>query len=492
MFLLETENGKGDLYISEYKGSRWVNLKKLDKSINAKYQEIKGACFAENGKAIYFSSNREGGMGGFDLFVSRESENGRSWKNPENLGGTINTKNDEVTPFMYPDESSFYFSSDGHNSMGGFDVFRSTITGEYAWGKPENLGYPVNSTADDLFFVQQTNKKHSFLSSNRVKNASVGNLDIITVFKPDRINPLSMLKGKIIVRSNGEAIPVKLRVTEKANGNQISHVYNPTLETGDYFVILAPRKVYNVVIEAQGGYNYEMEISIPEDTYTFDLNKEIEIQSVNLFGDNVGEQALMKADTSYMTSIGDLGESRDLKYDALILFMERAVDAQERERFASLDELDSDLLDPKSAKDPYYTPLIDRMADIFERGDFASLKDVGKPIVKNDLRFFGKIIGKQQIVGNYSINYPTDSVAVPSILERDFNQLAELLAKDKTLNMEITYTETSSNLNNKRAENIYGYMTNKNRIISGQINQKSNSDSEMEEGVFLKIYIEKN
>ncbi|MFT5915350.1 MAG: tetratricopeptide (TPR) repeat protein [Flammeovirgaceae bacterium] len=491
LFIRDNE-GKGDLYISEYKGSRWVNLKKLDRSINAKYQEIKGACFTENGKAIYFSSNREGGMGGFDLFVSRESENGKSWKKPENLGNTINTRYDEVTPFMYPDESSFYFSSDGHNSMGGFDVFRTNITEEYTWGKPENLGYPVNSTADDLFFVQQTNKKHSFLSSNRVKNASVGNLDIITVFKPDRINPLSMLKGRIIVRRNGEQVFVKLRVTEKATGNPVSHVYNPTLESGDYFVILAPRKVYNIVIEANGGYNYEMEISIPEDTYTYNLNKEIEIESVSLFGDKVGEQALMTSDTSYMTSIDDSRGSRDLKYDALLLFMERAVDAQERERFASLDELDSDLLDPKSAKDPYYTPLIDRMADIFERGDFASLRDLGKPIVISNIRLFGRIIGNQQIVGNYTIPYTKGSVTIPANLEGDFNQLAQLLTKDKDLKMEIIYTEISSAINNERADNIYGYMTGKNRVISSQINQKSNSNSEMEEGISLKIYIEKN
>jgi hypothetical protein len=320
----------------------------------------------------------------------------------------------------------------------------------------------------------------------------VGNLDIITVFKPDRINPLSMLKGRIIVRRNGEQVFVKLRVTEKATGNPVSHVYNPTLESGDYFVILAPRKVYNIVIEANGGYNYEMEISIPEDTYTYNLNKEIEIESVSLFGDKVGEQALMTSDTSYMTSIDDSRGSRDLKYDALLLFMERAVDAQERERFASLDELDSDLLDPKSAKDPYYTPLIDRMADIFERGDFASLRDLGKPIVISNIRLFGRIIGNQQIVGNYTIPYTKGSVTIPANLEGDFNQLAQLLTKDKDLKMEIIYTEISSAINNERADNIYGYMTGKNRVISSQINQKSNSNSEMEEGISLKIYIEKN
>lgn len=489
LFFMGNNENKGDLYISEYKGSRWTNIKKLDKSINAKYQEIKGACFAENGKAIYFSSNREGGFGGFDLYISRETENGKGWLAPENLGETINTKNDEVTPFMYPDESTFFFSSDGHNSMGGFDVFRSSITENYVWGKPENLGYPINSTANDLYFVQQTNKIHSFLSSDRIKNESMGNLDIVNVFKPDKINPLAMVKGKIMVRKNGLPIPVKLKVTEKSTNKIITHVYNPVLETGDYFAILTPRKVYNIVIEAEGGYKYEMEISIPEDTYNYNLNKEIDLEYMSLFGDEVGEEAVMTVDTFYQNSVSEVGASREVKYDALLMFMERAVDAQERERFGSLDELDSDLLEAKSPKDEFYTPLIDKIADIFDRGDFAALADIGKPFVKNDMRIFG-----DTVIGNYNISYPEDSVAVPTIFEKDFSKIAQMLTKDKDLMVEIIYTDSKSSINNQRANKIYGFLTDKNQVISAQINQKPNPNPnpEMEEGIRVRIYREKN
>ncbi|MEN8157914.1 MAG: hypothetical protein ABFS10_13265 [Bacteroidota bacterium] len=150
MLLYYDEDHIGNLYTSSYEDGLWLPAKKLDENISTKYWESHG-CFTKDGQTLYFTSNRRGGHGGLDIYRSKRLADGR-WGIPANLGSTINSRYNEETPFITEDGLRLYFSSYGHYNMGGYDIFYSTMNQDGTWGEPVNLGYPINTTDDDLFF----------------------------------------------------------------------------------------------------------------------------------------------------------------------------------------------------------------------------------------------------------------------------------------------------------------------------------------------------
>ena len=159
LFLYKTDNYDGVIYSSAYKNGAWTPVNKLNKNINTKYYESHAAISAD-GKKLYFTSNREGGLGNLDIYVSEKDATG-DWGPAVNLGPAINTPFNEDTPFITENDSVLYFSSEGHNSMGGFDIFKSRISGS-SWETPSNLGYPINSTDDDKFFQPLNNERNAY------------------------------------------------------------------------------------------------------------------------------------------------------------------------------------------------------------------------------------------------------------------------------------------------------------------------------------------
>ena len=140
----------GNLYLSRYEDGFWLPAQKLGENITTKYWESH-ACFTRDGQTLYFTSNRKGTHGGLDIYKSERLAGG-GWGIPENLGPTINSRYNEETPFITEDGQTLYFSSYGHFNMGGYDIFYSTRDENGNWGEPVNLGYPINTTDDDLFF----------------------------------------------------------------------------------------------------------------------------------------------------------------------------------------------------------------------------------------------------------------------------------------------------------------------------------------------------
>ncbi len=151
LILYMNDFGNGDLFYSEFNGSKWSQAKPFPKIINSKYNETH-ACITKDKKTLFFTSNRPNGIGGLDIYKSEKNAKGE-WGEPKNLGNTINTAYDEETPWCSFDGKTLYFSSEGHSSMGGFDVFQSTMVNEVQWATPLNLGYPVNTSHTDWFFT---------------------------------------------------------------------------------------------------------------------------------------------------------------------------------------------------------------------------------------------------------------------------------------------------------------------------------------------------
>ncbi len=180
LYIFKEDNG-GDIYkcVQTVDGN-WSKPMRLD-HVNTKYDET-SITFSEDGKTMIFASDRPGGLGRLDLYISKQDKKGR-WGKPENIGSILNTQYDEDSPFLTPDGKTLFFSSDGHNSMGGYDIYKTTLDNG-KWSKPENLGYPVNTTDDDIYYVESGDGLHGYYSSVRSNGSGEKDLYMITNKKP--------------------------------------------------------------------------------------------------------------------------------------------------------------------------------------------------------------------------------------------------------------------------------------------------------------------
>jgi outer membrane protein OmpA-like peptidoglycan-associated protein/tetratricopeptide (TPR) repeat protein len=161
---LYRDTKQGDVYLSNRDDDTWSRPKPI-KEINTGYHES-SACFSFDKKTIYFVSDKPGGYGGRDIYYTDKKEDG-TWGIPQNLGRTINTKYDEERLYIHPNGKTIFFSSQGHNSMGGYDIFFSELDENGKWGKPENLGYPINGPDDEISFVVTAEGNRGYYSSYR-------------------------------------------------------------------------------------------------------------------------------------------------------------------------------------------------------------------------------------------------------------------------------------------------------------------------------------
>ena len=175
LLLIKKQNNNDDIYISEYNGATWNKAIPVSDKINTRGNEIH-ASFSDDGLKIFYSSDRRRGEGGFDIWVSEKGAT--EWKKPKNLGETINTEFDETTPFTVNNGQTIYFSSKGHYNMGGFDIFYSNVENK-EWKTPVNIGYPINTTGDNQFFVPLEKGKKAWMSLK--KNGGMGNEDIYSI-----------------------------------------------------------------------------------------------------------------------------------------------------------------------------------------------------------------------------------------------------------------------------------------------------------------------
>ena len=150
LYLYSSADYDGIIYTSRFENGTWSPLVKLNDNINTKYWESH-ATISHDNKKLYFTSNRKGTYGGLDIYVSNRDSTG-DWGPAVNLGPVINTPYNEESPFLSDDDKTLFFSSRGHFNMGGYDIFYSTLLANGEWSVPLNVGYPLNSTDDDVFF----------------------------------------------------------------------------------------------------------------------------------------------------------------------------------------------------------------------------------------------------------------------------------------------------------------------------------------------------
>jgi outer membrane protein OmpA-like peptidoglycan-associated protein len=176
----------GEIFIVEYRDGRWSEIRKLNGNINTQYNETH-ASFSPDGHYIYFTSDRKGGFGGLDVYRSERNAQG-DWGVAENLGPLVNSPYSEETPFVTGNPLTLFFSSQGHYNMGGYDIFRSDLDLKQQWLPPVNLGFPINTTDDDLFFFPLGSGKVAYESRFAFKSSQsdIVRFNIISFGNPAR------------------------------------------------------------------------------------------------------------------------------------------------------------------------------------------------------------------------------------------------------------------------------------------------------------------
>lgn len=293
------EDKNGDIYYSKLDGNDWTTPVAFE-ALNSKASETH-ACFSADGKTIYFTSNRKGGYGGFDIYRVVKLPNG-DWSLPQNLGPKVNTALDDRAPFIHPDGVSLFFSSRGHETMGGFDIFQSTMDEDGVWSAPENIGYPINTTGDDVFYVTSVDGKRSYYASEKEGGAGGKDLYLIELPKVD-VNPLTVMSGTFSLGDKDGTVPAdaQIIVTDNETGEVVG-IYKPNKKTGKYLFILPPGKNYNVTYEAQGYLFKSENLIVPKNSSFSSIKKEIKLAPIKANESIVLNNVFFEFDSDKLTS----------------------------------------------------------------------------------------------------------------------------------------------------------------------------------------------
>lgn len=311
MIIYKDDKGDGNLYETKLVGAVWSKPVKMNKNINTKYHES-SASYSNDGKTLYFVSNKEGGFGEHDIYFSKWDDVKKEWGVAVNVGPTINTKYNEESVVIHPDGKTLYFSSQGHETMGGYDIFMSKLQDDgVTWGKPENIGYPINSVDDDVFFVINASGRRGYYSSFKADGFGEKDIYMITFLGPEK--PVQLSAEDNLLANITE--PVREKIVEKQvdaatkritilkgvvrDAKTLKPLYsdielidveeNKTLAkfesnatTGKYLVSLPSGKNYGLIVRADGYLFHSENFDIPETAAYQEVEKNIDLQKVEV------------------------------------------------------------------------------------------------------------------------------------------------------------------------------------------------------------------
>jgi len=259
----DDKSGNGDIYKSYLHEKSWSDPIKLPEPINSKYIET-SASISPDGNTIYFTSNREGGQGGLDIWYCSKNPEG-SWGQAINMGPTINSPFNEEGVFIHSDGKTLYFSSRGHKGFGGYDIFYSKFDSN-KWTVPENLGKTINTPDDDVYFVMDANGKVGYYSS--IKNEGLGEKDIYrinfsTAESDNNKTLLTLFKGVVIDKENSQALEAEIKIIDIETDKTISTMKSDSL-SGEFLVSLPKGKNYGISVSKEDYLFYYDSINIPD------------------------------------------------------------------------------------------------------------------------------------------------------------------------------------------------------------------------------------
>ncbi len=301
----------GDIYASTFDAiaNTWSKPQSLGDNVNTKYYEPSVSMTAD-GNTIYFSSNRPGGLGGLDIYVSRKDSKG-GWGPATNLGAPVNTSRDDDAPFIHADGHTLYFSSRGHAGMGGYDIYRSSFDeATTAWSQPENLGYPINTAGEDSYFVLSADNKHGYYASAKEGGHGEKDIYLISMPKPKELTTAAtrtiqaakvsvtarpmeikqvkvemntnttILKGHITDAFTKKPLEAGIVLTNNENAEVITEQKSDTV--GYYLTVMPSGKNYRFAVEKDGYLFHSENFEIPPSKGYQEIVLDVELKRVSV------------------------------------------------------------------------------------------------------------------------------------------------------------------------------------------------------------------
>lgn len=273
--MLLNRPGKGsDLFFSYLQGGKWSKPEAF--KYNSPKNET-GACLSMDGKNLFFISDRGGNK---DLYHCMRIDS-RKWTKPTKVSNKVNTAFDEEYPYLDASGKYLYFSSKGQQSMGGYDVLRIRMAGKEPVGLPENVGYPINSASDDVYYIPAADGKSAWYATER--DGGFGGLDIYSIRLPGAIEQGSLTVFKGITIDNERNMPVKASVAVlDVNTNSVISKLESNNETGYFSLTLPQGKTYTILVEKQGYLFYSESITIKDGDGYKEIDREIKLATLKV------------------------------------------------------------------------------------------------------------------------------------------------------------------------------------------------------------------
>lgn len=303
--MVYVEDGGGDLQEANLRGTEWRKPQKLGSRINTKYHES-SAAYTPDGRSLYFVSDKEGGLGSRDIYRIELEGRGAA----QNLGAVVNTPYGEEGVFLHPDGKTMYFSSEGHNSMGGYDIFKSVFENG-KWSTPENLGWPINTPDDDVFFVISASGRHGYYSSVREDGLGSKDIYLITFLGPEKPPVLSqedqllasraqpvketslappvpiataqvtILKGVVTDEATKQPLEATIDVVDNTRNETIAS-FQANAQSGRYLVSLPSGVNYGIVVRQEGYLFHSENFDLPAGAAYSEVVKDIALKKLDV------------------------------------------------------------------------------------------------------------------------------------------------------------------------------------------------------------------
>ena len=429
------DNNEGDIHKCTLKGDLWSAPVPLNANINSK--EWEGSCsVSADGRLLFFSSERPDGFGKKDIYVSAKEKNG-DWGPAKNLGPAVNTEDNEDDPFISSDGTLLFFSSDGHKSIGGFDVMFS-IYKDAKWQDAQNMGMPLNTTDDDRYFVMNAKGDKGYFSSNR-DSKNNPNQDIFTIttnFENER-PVLALIKGNVY--GNNQPLESNIEIIRKINNNIIGP-FNSNSKTGNYLVTLSQNETYVFTIKAEGFDVYTEEFTVPALTVFTDVKKDFHLY----------KKDYLAAKKSIDTTLNEL-------------FSKKIVEKNKQQ----IKNVDDQIASIKNADNSTGTSKTETSKT--ETSKTETLKtETKKDELKNDIRENIKFDNT-----SFVLHFDFDQSVVKTE-EQDFKKLMDFLNSNKNYRLTITgHTDERGSETYNQALSVRRANAVKNKLLKNNINLKS-------------------
>ena len=285
----ERQDGFGscDIYYAIREGEGWSKPRNLGRPVNSGRWDSHPS-FAPDGRTLYFSSNRGGGKGGADLWMSRVNDAGE-WAPPVNLGDQINSPGNEMSPHIHPDGRTLYFASDGHPGMGGLDIFVSRMKEDGSWETPRNLGYPINTLADELALIVDASGALAYFSSDKLGGSGKYDVYQFPLYAEVRPLPVTYMKGQVLDARNGQSLQARFELIDLESGRTVVESWSDK-HKGDFLVCIPSNASYALNVSADGYLFHSEHFFLPPDyTQLHPYKKDIPLQKIS-----VGKSVVMQ------------------------------------------------------------------------------------------------------------------------------------------------------------------------------------------------------